>query len=280
MVWAGLTVAIKRDRDGRKLYDVSIVEDISARKEAEQCIQYLANHDALTGLPNRTRFSHLLGLACEAARRDRRRFAVLFVDLDRFKIINDTLGHEAGDATLRAAAARLRGCVRASDVVARLGGDEFVVLLQDVGEPSVASKIAANVLKSLAEPINVQGHDCSDQRQHRHLLASRRRSGRSSRAAQRRHGHVPREAVRQERLPPVRERLERVVGRTCGDGDAAARCARARRVRIMLRRATRRRDECQSPPSRRAFAGRTRSLRPWRPKSSPWLLKPAACSCW
>jgi diguanylate cyclase (GGDEF)-like protein/PAS domain S-box-containing protein len=161
IVWAGLTVALKRDRGGRKLYDVSIVEDISARKEAELCIQYLANHDALTGLPNRARFSHLLGAACAAARRDRRRFAVLFVDLDRFKIINDTLGHEAGDATLRAAAARLRGCVRASDVVARLGGDEFVVLLHDVSDPSVAGKIAGNVLRSLAEPIDVQGNDCT-----------------------------------------------------------------------------------------------------------------------
>ena len=161
VVWAGLTVAQKRAPDGRKLYDVSIVEDISARKEAEQCIQYLANHDALTGLPNRARFSHLLGLACEAARRDRRRFAVLFVDLDRFKIINDTLGHEAGDATLRTAAARLRGTVRASDVVARLGGDEFVVLLQDVGDAAVAGKIAGNVLKALIEPMDIQGHDCT-----------------------------------------------------------------------------------------------------------------------
>ena len=160
-VWAGLTVALKRDRDGRKLYDVSIVEDISARKEAEECIHYLANHDPLTGLPNRARFSHLLNVACETARRERRRFAVLFVDLDRFKIINDSLGHEAGDAMLRAAAARLRGCVRASDVVARLGGDEFVVLLQDVSEPSVAAKVASNVLKSLAEPVAIQGHDCT-----------------------------------------------------------------------------------------------------------------------
>ncbi len=161
VVWAGLTVALKRDRDGRKLYDVSIVEDISARKEAEECIHYLANHDPLTGLPNRARFSHLLNVACETARRERRRFAVLFVDLDRFKIINDSLGHEAGDAMLRAAAARLRGCVRASDVVARLGGDEFVVLLQDVSEPSVAAKVASNVLKSLAEPVAIQGHDCT-----------------------------------------------------------------------------------------------------------------------
>jgi diguanylate cyclase (GGDEF)-like protein/PAS domain S-box-containing protein len=161
VVWAGLTIAQKRDRDGRKLYDVSIVEDISARKEAEQCIQYLANHDALTGLPNRARFGQLLSQACEAARRDRRRFAVLFVDLDRFKAINDTLGHEAGDAMLRAVASRLRGCVRATDVVARLGGDEFVVLLQDVGEPAVAGKVAANVLKSVADPVAIQGRDCT-----------------------------------------------------------------------------------------------------------------------
>jgi diguanylate cyclase (GGDEF)-like protein/PAS domain S-box-containing protein len=160
-VWAGLTVALKRDGDGRKLYDVSIVEDISARKEAEQCIHYLANHDALTGLPNRARFSYLLGLACEVARRERRKFAVLFIDLDRFKIINDTLGHEAGDSMLHAVAARLRGCVRAGDVVARLGGDEFVVLLQNVGEPAVASKVAANVLKTLAEPVAIQAQDCT-----------------------------------------------------------------------------------------------------------------------
>jgi diguanylate cyclase (GGDEF)-like protein/PAS domain S-box-containing protein len=161
VVWAGLTVALKRAADGHKLYDVSIVEDISARKEAEQCIEYLANHDALTGLPNRARFSHVLGLACDAARRDRRRFAVLFVDLDRFKAINDTLGHEAGDSMLRAVAGRLRGCVRATDVVARLGGDEFVVLLQDVREPAIASKVASNLLKALTEPVAIQGHDCT-----------------------------------------------------------------------------------------------------------------------
>ena len=183
VVWAGLTVALKRDRDGRKLYDVSIVEDISARKEAEQCIQYLANHDALTGLPNRARFSHLLGLACEAARRDRRRFAVLFVDLDRFKIINDSLGHEAGDAMLRAAAARLRGCVRASDVVARLGGDEFVVLLQDVGEPSVAAQGGEQRAEVARRARRDSGARLHGQREHRHLPASRRRAGRSGRAA-------------------------------------------------------------------------------------------------
>jgi diguanylate cyclase (GGDEF)-like protein/PAS domain S-box-containing protein len=161
MIWAGLTVALKRDRAGRKLYDVSIVEDISVRKEAERCVQYLASHDALTDLPNRSTFTELLALACETARRNCERVAVLFVDLDRFKIINDTLGHEAGDATLREAARRLRSCVRASDVVARLGGDEFVVLLQNVAAPAAAGKVASNILAALEAPVVIRGEPCT-----------------------------------------------------------------------------------------------------------------------
>jgi diguanylate cyclase (GGDEF)-like protein/PAS domain S-box-containing protein len=156
-MWAGLTVAMKRDREGRKLYDVSIVEDISARKEAEQRVQYLASHDPLTNLPNRATFSELLASACMTARRYGRRFAVLFVDLDRFKVINDTLGHDAGDTVLRETAARLRRCVRGSDIVARLGGDEFVVLLQEAGDASVATRVADNVLAALGRPIEIRG---------------------------------------------------------------------------------------------------------------------------
>ncbi len=160
-MWAGLTIALKRDREGRKLYDVSVVEDISARKEAEQRVQYLASHDALTNLPNRATFSELLNAACATARRYDRRFAVLFVDLDRFKFINDTLGHDAGDIVLREAASRLRRCVRSSDIVARLGGDEFVVLLQETGDPAVATRIADNILASLGRPIEIGGRSCA-----------------------------------------------------------------------------------------------------------------------
>jgi diguanylate cyclase (GGDEF)-like protein/PAS domain S-box-containing protein len=161
IIWVGLTVAAKRDRDGMKLYDVSIVEDISARKEAEQRVQYLASHDTLTNLPNRATFAQLLALASETARRRGSRLAVLFIDLDRFKIVNDTLGHEAGDVVLRAAAGRLRASVRASDVVARLGGDEFVVLLQDVPNQAVAAKVAGGILLALRPPVVIHGNECA-----------------------------------------------------------------------------------------------------------------------
>src|SRR6266851_4399460 len=109
-------------------------KDITERKENEEHIQFLANHDALTSLPNRGMFSEVLNLAIQNARRYDRNFAVLFIDLARFKNINDTLGHEAGDRLLQEMGARLTQTVRASDVVARLGGDEFVVLVQEVSE--------------------------------------------------------------------------------------------------------------------------------------------------
>lgn len=130
-VWVGLTIAAKRDRDGSQVADISIVEDISARKSAEERVQYLATHDGLTGLPNRAMFGELLKLGIETSRSHDRQLAVLFIDLDRFKIINDSLGHEAGDVLLREIALRLRQCLCVGNVVARLGGDEFVVLTQE-----------------------------------------------------------------------------------------------------------------------------------------------------
>jgi diguanylate cyclase (GGDEF)-like protein/PAS domain S-box-containing protein len=159
-VWVGITVAMKRDRTGAPLYDISIVEDISARKRAEERIQYLATHDGLTGLPNRAMFGQLLNLAVETGRRYDRKFAVLFIDLDRFKVINDTLGHEAGDVLLREMAARLRECLRASDVVARLGGDEFVVLVQEVSDVGQVGAVARNILSAVMKPIVILGQEC------------------------------------------------------------------------------------------------------------------------
>jgi diguanylate cyclase (GGDEF)-like protein/PAS domain S-box-containing protein len=159
-VWVGLTVAVKRDRAGTPLYDVSVVEDISGRKRAEERIQYLATHDGLTGLPNRAMFGQLLALAVETSKRYDRKLAVLFIDLDRFKVINDTLGHEAGDVLLREMAARLRECLRASDVVARLGGDEFVVLLHEINEPSQAAAVARNILSVVMKPVVILGQEC------------------------------------------------------------------------------------------------------------------------
>jgi diguanylate cyclase (GGDEF)-like protein/PAS domain S-box-containing protein len=159
-IWVGLTIACKRDRAGKCLYDISIVEDISSRKGAEERIQYLATHDGLTGLPNRVMFQQLLNLSIETARRYGRKLAVLFIDLDRFKVINDTLGHEAGDVLLREIGARLREVLRASDVVARLGGDEFVVLLQEISDPAQAASVARNILNVVMKPVVILGQEC------------------------------------------------------------------------------------------------------------------------
>ena len=159
-IWVALTVAARRDPGGRRLYDVSVVEDITARKVAEERVQYLATHDGLTGLPNRAMFAQLVTLAVESAKRHDSKIAVLFIDLDRFKIINDSLGHDAGDVLLREMAARLRDCLRGSDVVARLGGDEFVVLLQDVSNPSDVSAIARQLLSAIMRPIEIHGQEC------------------------------------------------------------------------------------------------------------------------
>jgi diguanylate cyclase (GGDEF)-like protein len=117
------------------------------------------SHPDDVDLPNRATFGHLLAVGSDPARRNDRRLAVLFVDLDRFKIINDSLGHDAGDAMLRAAAQRLRSCVRASDVVARLGGDEFVVLLQEITEAADAAQVARNILAALRQPVAIMGQE-------------------------------------------------------------------------------------------------------------------------
>jgi diguanylate cyclase (GGDEF)-like protein/PAS domain S-box-containing protein len=159
-LWVALTVATRRNDTGQPVYDVSVVEDITARKLAEEQVQYLATHDGLTGLPNRAMFTQLMSLAIEGAKRRRCKIAVLFIDLDRFKTINDSLGHDAGDALLREMAARFRKCMRAGDVVARLGGDEFVVLLQDVSDPVHAATAARHLLSAALRPVEILRQEC------------------------------------------------------------------------------------------------------------------------
>jgi diguanylate cyclase (GGDEF)-like protein len=121
--------------------------------------EYLAYHDGLTGLPNRSMFSKLLNQGISEARRYERSLAVAFLDLDRFKQINDSLGHEAGDQLLQEVAVRLRGCVRDSDTVARLGGDEFVVLLPQLGRGNDAALVAEKMLATVARPFTLMGQE-------------------------------------------------------------------------------------------------------------------------
>ncbi|ENO89145.1 diguanylate cyclase domain-containing protein [Thauera linaloolentis] len=135
---------------------VATLTDITLRKEAEQRMQYRADHDALTGLPNRALFQDRLDAALASAHRNGGQFAVLFIDLDRFKAVNDSLGHPAGDALLVEAGARILGCVRESDTVARFGGDEFAAILPDAGGVEDAREVAQRICAALAEPFMLQ----------------------------------------------------------------------------------------------------------------------------
>ncbi len=148
------------DDDGKFVGYRGIARDITERRVSEERAQHLATHDSLTDLPNRFMFSEILNLAIESARRHKRRLAVLFIDLDRFKNINDTLGHEAGDALLKQMAKRLSSCLRSSDVIARLGGDEFVILLQDVDSAEHVATVARKILGAAVSPVEVLGQEC------------------------------------------------------------------------------------------------------------------------
>jgi len=127
---------------------------------ADGRIQYLATHDELTGLPNRVIFHQLFEQSIRAAHRSGRRCALLFIDLDRFKVINDSLGHGAGDMLLVEVAERLKGCIRESDLVARFGGDEFVIVLDGVYDREQIANVAKKILAALLPPIVLAGHEC------------------------------------------------------------------------------------------------------------------------
>jgi diguanylate cyclase (GGDEF)-like protein/PAS domain S-box-containing protein len=148
------------DTEGRFAGYRGVTREITKQKLAEARIQYLATHDALTDTPNRFMFNQLLALAIESAKRYERKFSVLFLDLDRFKVINDTLGHAAGDILLKEMSRRLKESLRGSDIVARLGGDEFVVLLQEINEPQQVMAAARKLLAVVTNPLSIAGHEC------------------------------------------------------------------------------------------------------------------------
>ncbi|MBC7963714.1 MAG: GGDEF domain-containing protein, partial [Steroidobacteraceae bacterium] len=123
-------------------------------------LEYLANFDALTGLPNRRLFFDRLTCILSHCKRSKEQFSVLFLDLDRFKSVNDTLGHDAGDELLREVAKRIQECLRHSDTVARMGGDEFAVLLSRIIEPPDTGIVSDKIITALARPFIIQGQQC------------------------------------------------------------------------------------------------------------------------
>ncbi|MSN25904.1 MAG: EAL domain-containing protein [Geobacter sp.] len=150
---------VECDGEGRPCLLSGTTLDITARIRAESEIQQLINYDTLTGLPNRSLLHDRLHLAIAQAARDKNLLGVLILDLDRFKGINDTLGHRAGDKLLKAVAVRLEACVRETDTLARLGGDEFVAILVGVSHVEGITKVAKKILSIISEPIYIDGHE-------------------------------------------------------------------------------------------------------------------------
>ena len=147
------------DASGHVMGFASLVQDITERLNTERTIHYMAHHDALTGLPNRRLMQDRLHHAIMSARRKQRHVGVLFLDLDRFKVVNDSLGHDTGDFILKDIARRLVAAVREVDTVSREGGDEFVVVLPDLERAEDARVVADKILRDLARPVEVSGHD-------------------------------------------------------------------------------------------------------------------------
>jgi diguanylate cyclase (GGDEF)-like protein/PAS domain S-box-containing protein len=156
--WITASFRPQRDSKGTITGVIAHIRDLTERKRAEQQIEYQAYHDSLTGMANRRLFQEHLSLAVALAQRKNGLLAVLFLDLDHFKIVNDSLGHTIGDALLRVIAMRLKTHVREGDVIARVGGDEFTVVLQDLKKKEDIPAIAHKILKAIAEPIDVDGH--------------------------------------------------------------------------------------------------------------------------
>jgi len=157
--WVHQRAEVLRDAAGAPLSMVGVVQDISRRMEREARIQHLAYYDPLTGLPNRALLNDRLQQAVAEADRHQRQVGVMLLDLDRFKDINDSLGHEAGDQLLKSVAERLAGAVRKGDTVARLGGDEFVVILPDLAHTDDAARVAHKVMEAFARPFHLQSRE-------------------------------------------------------------------------------------------------------------------------
>ncbi len=157
--WIANRGQVHRGAEGRAQRVVGVAMNITERKIAEQRIAHMAHHDALTGLPNRVLLRDRIQQAIAQAHRNGTQLAVLFLDLDRFKTINDSLGHQLGDRLLQSVASRILVCVREGDTVSRVGGDEFVIVIPGIGSSSDASNVAGKILEVLASAFHLHGND-------------------------------------------------------------------------------------------------------------------------
>ncbi|SNB44900.1 EAL domain-containing protein [Geobacter sp. DSM 9736] len=155
--WNELFLGPVRDEKGRVGHYIAVMNDVSERKRFEEQLVYLANHDALTGLPNRNLFMDRLGQVLAYNARTDRQACVMFLDLDHFKVINDTLGHPCGDKLLQTVARLISGCLRTGDTVARLGGDEFTVILPNIAGSHEIVAVAEKILEIIAHPVELDG---------------------------------------------------------------------------------------------------------------------------
>ena len=158
-IWVKANVMLVRDETNHPAYYVVQVQNITLQKKAEERLRHMAYHDPLTGLANRNKLEQFISQILAQSRRHQESFAILFIDLDRFKNINDTIGHEAGDILLQIIADRLKGAIRNTDLVARLGGDEFVIIVTDVTKSEAVAIIANKILDSVMQAVVVKGQE-------------------------------------------------------------------------------------------------------------------------
>jgi diguanylate cyclase (GGDEF)-like protein len=158
MAFTELSASLIKDAEGKPIGFRGISRDITERKHLEEKIQQMAFHDSLTGLPNRKLFSDRLGIALAQAQRNQKKVGIAMLDLDNFKGVNDTLGHDVGDILLQAAAERLSAALRKSDTVARFGGDEFVLIIPDLKAREDAIQVAQKIVDSFCKPFLIDTH--------------------------------------------------------------------------------------------------------------------------
>ncbi|HUP97158.1 MAG TPA: PAS domain-containing protein [Usitatibacter sp.] len=159
VIWVEWHNSALRDESGRVISILSLAQDVSSRIQAEERLQFMATHDGLTALPNSVLLNDRLAGSLQRAQRARRRVGVMFLDLDHFKDVNDTLGHRVGDLLLKEVSRRFRAALRQSDLLARISGDEFVVVLEDLPDDAAPDHVARKLLDEVRRPFQIEGHE-------------------------------------------------------------------------------------------------------------------------